>query len=109
MEPFSQGSTMASISSIAQSGLQAAQMRLDASAHNTANMNTPGFRRLRAEPSEVAGQGGVAASIQRAPQEGVALEQEVVDQMTATYAFKANLKTIQAEDRMMGALLDVRA
>ncbi len=100
---------MASISSIAQSGLQAAQARLDASAHNTANMNTPGFRRLRAEPSEVAGRGGVATAVQRAPQEGVALEQEVVDQMTATYAFKANLQTLQTQDRMMGALLDVRA
>lgn len=100
---------MASISSIAQSGLQAAQARLDASAHNTANMNTPGFRRLRAEPSEAAGQGGVATAVQRAPQEGVALEQEVVDQMTATYAFKANLQTLQTQDRMMGALLNVRA
>ena len=100
---------MSILASIASSGLQAAQARLDASAHNTANMNTPGFRRLRAEQTEVAGQGGVAASIQRAPQEGVALEQEVVDQMTATYAFKANLQTLQTQDRMMGALLDVRA
>ncbi len=100
---------MASISSIAQSGLQAAQARLDASAHNTANTNTPGVRRLRTEQSEVAGQGGVTSTVQREPQAGTALEQEVVDQMTATYAFKANLKTIQAEDRMMGALLDVRA
>ena len=100
---------MASISSIGQSGLQAAQMRLDASAHNTANMGTPGFRRLRTEQTEVAGQGGVATSVQRVPQEGVALEQEVVDQMTATYAFKANLKILQTEDRMLGALLNVRA
>lgn len=109
MGAFTQGSTMASISSIAQSGLQAAQMRLDASAHNIANMNTPGYRRLRAEQAEVAGPAGVNATLQRAPQEGVALEQEVVDQMTATYAFKANLQTIQAEDRMLGALLKVRA
>ncbi len=100
---------MASISSIAQSGLQAAQARLDASAHNTANMNTPGFRRLRAAPSEVAGRGGVATAVPRAPQEGVALEPEVGGPMTATYAFKANLQTLQTQDRMMGALLDVRA
>lgn len=100
---------MSSLASIASSGLQAAQARLDASAHNTANMNTPGFRRLRAEPSEVAGRGGVATAVQRAPQEGVALEQEVVDQMTATYAFKANLQTIKTQDEMMGSLLDVKA
>ena len=100
---------MSSISSIAQSGLRAAQARLDASAHNTANMNTPGFRRLRAEPSEVAGQGGVTTAVQRAPQAGTALEQDVVDRMSATYAFKANLQMLQTEDRMMGALLNVRA
>ena len=100
---------MSSISSIATSGLQAAQLRLDASAHNVANMNTPAFRRqsvaLQAQPD----QGGVRASVQREPQEGVALEQEAVEQMSATYAFKANLQTIKTQDEMMGSLLDVKA
>ena len=35
--------TVASLSSIGNSGLQAAQLRLDASAHNVANLNTPAF------------------------------------------------------------------
>ena len=35
---------MATISSIGSSGLQAAQLRLDASANNVANMNTPRFQ-----------------------------------------------------------------
>ena len=100
---------MSSIFSIASSGLQAAQLRLDASAHNVANMNTPAFRRqsvaLQAQPD----QGGVRASVQREPQEGVALEQEAVEQMSATYAFKANLQTLQTEDRMLGALLNTQA
>jgi flagellar hook protein FlgE len=100
---------MSSISSIAQSGLQAAQMRLDASAHNNSNLNTPGFRRLRAEQAEAAGPAGVNATLQRAPEAGTALEQDVVDRMSATYAFKANLQMLQTEDRMLGALLDVRA
>ena len=99
---------MSSISAIANSGLQAAQNRLGASAHNIANLNTPGFQRLRTEQAAVPGAGGVAATTQREPQ-GAALEQEVVEQMSATYAFKANLQVLKAEDRMMGSLLDVRA
>ena len=38
---------MASLASIASSGLQAAQLRLDSSAHNVANMNTNGFKAER--------------------------------------------------------------
>ena len=49
------------------------------------------------------------ASVQREPQEGVALEQEAVEQMSATYAFKANLQTLKTEDRMLGALLNTQA
>ncbi len=102
--------TMSSVFSIAQSGLQAAQQRLDASAHNIANTNTPGMRRLRVEQAENAvPPGGVNASVQREPQTGVALEQEVVEQMSATYAFKANLQTLKTHDRMLGALLNERA
>ena len=100
---------MSSLLSIASSGLSAAQMRLDASAHNVANMNTPNFRRSVVSQAARAEQGGVDASVQRAPGTGVALEQEVVDQMSATYAFKANLQTIKTQDAMMGALLDIRA
>ena len=100
---------MSSLLSIASSGLSAAQMRLDASAHNVANMNTPNFRRSVVSQAARAEQGGVDASVRRAPGTGVALEQEVVDQMSATYAFKANLQTIKTQDAMMGALLDIRA
>ena len=101
---------MASISSIGSSGLQAAQLRLDASAHNVANMNTPGFRRTVVAQEEAADSAGVRATVQRAADEkSVALEQEAVEQIAATYAFKANLKTLQAENQMMGSLLDVQA
>lgn len=101
---------MSSITAIASSGLRAAQQRLDASAHNIANLQTPGMRPLRVEQAENAmPPGGVGTSVQRTPQSGVALEQEVVDQMSATYAFKANLRTLQTQDRMLGALLNERA
>ena len=101
---------MASISSIGSSGLQAAQLRLDASANNVANMNTPGYRREVVVQQEAADSAGVQASLQREQDaKGVALEQEAVEQMSATYAFKANLQTIKTQVEMMGSLLDVRA
>lgn len=101
---------MASISSIGSSGLQAAQLRLDASANNVANMNTPNYRRQVVQQEATADSAGVRATVQREPQaEGVALEQEAVEQISATYAFKANLQTIKAQDEMMGSLLNVKA
>ena len=56
---------MVSISSIGSSGLQAAQLRLDASANNVANMNTPGYRREVVAQEEVAESAGVRATVQR--------------------------------------------
>ena len=100
---------MASLSSIGNSGLQAAQLRLDASAHNVANLNTPGFRRQVVEQTEAPGSNGVQASVQRDGQVGSALEKDVVEQMSATYAFKANVQAIKTNDQMMGALLNTKA
>lgn len=101
---------MASISSIGSSGLQAAQLRLDASANNVANMNTPGYRLEVVAQEEVAESAGVRATVQREQDaKGVALEQEAVEQIAATYAFKASLLVLRTADEMAGALLDVRA
>jgi flagellar hook-associated protein FlgK len=100
---------MASISSIAHSGLQAAQLKLNSAAHNVANMNTQGLRSVTVEQEAVEPQGGVRTRTGRAPQEGVALEKEVVDQMEATYSFSANLQVMKVQDRMMGSLLDTHA
>lgn len=100
---------MSSVSAIASSGLRAAQLRMDTSAHNVANMNTPGFQRQTVNSEAVAGQGGVAASDGRAAQAGVAVESEAVEQIAATYAFKASLQLLGTDDRMRGALLDERA
>lgn len=100
---------MPSLGSIAASGLGAAQLRLDSAAHNVANVNTGSFRRQEVVQTEAPGGAGVQASLRKADTPGVALEQEAVDQMAATYAFKANLQTLRTQDRMMGALLDVKA
>lgn len=100
---------MPSLGSIAASGLGAAQLRLDSAAHNVANANTPDFRRQEVVQSAAPGGAGVQASLRRADAPGVGLEQEAVEQIAATYAFKANLQVVRTQDRMMGALLDERA
>ncbi len=102
---------MSTVSAIASSGLRAAQLRMETSAHNTANLNTPGFQRqtVSSEAVAVAGQGGVAAGIGRAAQTGVSVESEAVEQIAATYAFEASLQVLRTSDRMQGALLDERA
>lgn len=98
---------MVAISSIAQSGLQVAQQRLDASAHNVANQNTASFRRHSVQQQEVES-AGVQAQTVRGNQ-GVALEQEVVEQIGASYAYLANLQVLKTSDRMQGSLLNEKA
>lgn len=100
---------MNSIASIGRTGMQAAQLRLDASANNVANMNTPDYRRVKVEQQAAPEGAGVQASASRSSTQGVGLEQEVVEQMSATYAFKASLQTVKVADQLMGSLLDVRA
>jgi flagellar hook-associated protein FlgK len=98
------------LSSTAASGMQAAQARLGVSAHNVANMNTPGFQRLNlAQQALPAPSAGVQTQVTRADTPGVALENEAVEQIAATYAFKANAQVLRTSQSMMGSLLDVYA
>jgi flagellar hook protein FlgE len=99
---------MNSVASIALSGLTAASSRLSAAAHNIANAQTPGLRRQLVQQAANP-EGGVLASIGHAAASGDALIEDVVAQMSATYAFKANVLTLKTQDRMLGHLLDLRA
>jgi len=99
---------MNSISSIAQSGMSAAMLRLTSSAHNVANDMTPGFRRQLVTQEAQAG-GGVVAHVAQADVAGVNLAEDLVQQMAAAYSFKANLLTIQTDYQMLGSLLDMKA
>lgn len=96
------------VSSIALSGLQAAQLRMASSAHNVANAVTPGFRRQLVVQQTVP-QGGVAATIERAPTQGDALAEDLVALKLAQHLFTANLKVLRTQDRMLGTLLDETA
>lgn len=99
---------MFSVTSIALSGLHAAQTALDASASNVANQNTPGFRRQQVVQTEQAA-GGVSASVTSASVEGSALETDIVALLQAKNAFLANIAVFKTSARMAGVLLDEKA
>jgi flagellar hook-associated protein FlgK len=101
-------SLMNTLSSIALSGLQAAQTRMASSAHNIANAATPGFHRQRVAQQSAPG-GGVATTLQRSPVQGDALAEDLVALKLAQHLFTANLKVLRTQDRMLGTLLDETA
>ena len=105
-----------SISSVGLSGMRAAQMQLDTSAHNVANAQTPGFQRQAVALTAQAGSGGVTAQTVQEPSASAErgadfgrLAEDVVTQRMSVYSFAANLRSMETEDRMLGALLDTRA
>ena len=95
-------------SSVALSGMAAAQQRLQAHAHNLANGGTEGFRRSMVAQTEAA-TGGTTATWQRAAAAGPDLAADMVGQLSASHAFMANLAVFKAGDTMAGALLDAVA
>ena len=100
---------MVSALSIATSGMNAAQLGLQASAHNIANLSTDGFRREQVVQTEAANGAGVEASLTRAATPGNAMETDLVGLLQGKNAFLANLAVFRASDRMHGALLDIAA
>ena len=99
---------MNAISSIALSGLHAAQTRMGSAAHNIANAVTPNFRR-QTVAQQTAPNGGVTTTIQRAPVQGDALAEDLVALKLAQHLFTANLKVLRTQDQMLGTLLDEHA
>ncbi len=93
------------------SGMRAAQRQLDTQAHNVANVQTPDFRR-QVTTQTTRETGGVDTQTTREP--GVSppfdrLADDLVGQRMSLYSFAANLRTVQTEDQMLGALLDTKA
>jgi len=99
---------MTNLASISLSGLKAAQTQLAVAAHNVANLNTPEFKRQQVALSADAN-GGVQTSITTASRAGSALEADVVAQLQARHAFKANVAVFKSHDAMMASLLDLKA
>jgi flagellar hook protein FlgE len=99
---------MLSTPSISLSGMNAAQVRLNATGHNVANLLTDGFRRERVAQATTP-EGGVSTSLSQVSEPGSALETDMVEQLQAKNSFLANLSVFRTSDRMMGALLDITA
>ena len=101
-----------SLTSIAASGLQAAQAQLHTAAHNIANTQTGGFRRQSVAQQARPGSAGVDATLMQAARAGLpgeALADDVVGQLAAKNAFLANLAVFRTGDQTLGRLLDDRA
>jgi len=96
------------VSTTALSGVQAASLRLDTAAHNVANAQTPQFQRqvVNLQTQE---QAGVLTTTGKAEEIGAALAADLVEQMDATAAYRANLRSIQADQQTVGSLLDIKA
>lgn len=110
------------ITSIALSGLNAAEKRLANSANNIANASTPNFKATDAVQESVDGGGVRVDIVERDPatvtvptEDGtqelpnVSLEQEVVTGLTATYDYQANAKLLKTQKELDKSLLDIQA
>lgn len=91
------------------SGLRANQQSLQASAHNTANLTTEEAAKVRVQSKEVKGGGVQTQAKLTGGAEPVEEAEEAVEQITAAQNFKANARSVQTQDEMLGALLDIKA
>jgi len=99
---------MTPISAVSLSGMQAAQMRMNASANNIANQQTIDYRRQQVAQATTEG-GGVVTTVTQAPAPGTALEADMVEQLVASNSFLANMVMFSNGQRTMGSLLNVKA
>ncbi len=117
---------MISASRSALSALQAFGTGINSNANNIANSLTDGFKRTRVTYSETKPQ-GVTANVEKVnvpgpsnyeqtnngleliQQSNVDLANELIDMTETSSYYKANIKTIQTSDQMMGSLLDLKA
>lgn len=101
---------------LALSGIRAEMMRLQATAHNVANVETPGFAPFRIELAEQTGSDGQGAGVAVAavtrPEppaaptapSAVDLPTQMVEMITAQRGVEANVRTIRAEDDALQSL-----
>ncbi|MEE2786184.1 MAG: hypothetical protein VX589_02525 [Myxococcota bacterium] len=87
------------------SGAQLAGQMLNASAHNTANMNTEDHHDLRVEAEEA--NHGVISHIRRAKRPGFNAVDNVILRHTGQLTYRANLAVIRADDEMRGTITDL--
>lgn len=108
------------------SALNAIQVKTQVTANNVANVNTDGFKKTKATLIEAEQQGGVTAQIKQITTPGpmvyeaanngqtlveksnVELTEEIPRMLMDRRFYQANIKSIQAQDEMLGSLLDIK-
>lgn len=96
--------SLGAVSPISLSGMNAAALRLSASANNSANQLTKGYKRASVVQTELL-QGGVSTKISKLTAEGADPVADAVDRIGAVYSFKANIVTLRVADEMTGTVL----
>ncbi len=112
--------------SLAVTALNAFGRKLGGIASNIANADTDGYKEVRTSLRE-GRNGGVeaeenraenpaamlAAAVEKGPEarepSAVKLEEEIPELITTVYGFRANLKTVKAQDEVLGHLLNTQA
>ncbi len=94
------------------SGMKSASIRHDITAHDIANVNTPGFEQSTPHQSEIKPQGTEISHISRAPnnintQSNTDLAEESKEQIMNRNTFSANAKVIKVQDSMLGEAIDI--
>ncbi len=90
------------------SGLHAAGLRMAASAHNIANMNTPDAQAHRVVQRDRPNLGGVDAWETRTDRPPDLVE-DIVDQRIARHAMSANAAVLRSQDQAYGTIIDLLA
>ncbi|MDZ7640414.1 MAG: flagellar basal body rod C-terminal domain-containing protein [Desulfurivibrio sp.] len=109
------------------SSLQALQQKSSATAHNVANVDTDGYKKVKVSLAETTPPGGVEARAEKidtpgpmvqeqtadgpelVEQSNVDLAEEIPNMMLSRRYFQANLKVVQTEDERLGSLLNIKS
>ncbi|MFT4247062.1 MAG: hypothetical protein QM581_03360 [Pseudomonas sp.] len=97
-----------SVSSIASSGLNVAQLRQVAAASNIANAGADDAQRLGVDASSLP-DGGVAGELVAVPDDVDGMTTDLVYSLSARSDFEANAVVVSRSDEMIGSLLDMLA
>jgi flagellar hook protein FlgE len=98
----------------ATSGIKTVITREEVSANNVANISTRGFSQTDALQTDMSPAGVRISSLRTTPNSksldsNTDLNKEMVNQVINKNELAANVKVIQTQDKMMGALLDIIA
>jgi len=111
--------------SSALAALKAFSTKIEATAHNTANIETDGYKKTRVTieenqahepsaraektntPGPIVQQQAADGSLEMVEKSNVELTEEIPNLTLSRRFFQANLKTVQTEDQMLGSLMDI--